>query len=141
MNQEQETAMYNQPRRHPMTDNRREQIKAEWEALGLEPRPQSPAEMRRVLMTWSKAQIIEFMIRAESDEIKARHKMLNAWADANALREYALVLPRETKGHEMGHADPFNAWLIQHKGQTLDARTVFKAGYSAANRERVSADA
>lgn len=114
--------------------DRQFEIQAEWEALGMAVRQQSPEEMRRVLKTWSKDALIGFVIRAESDEMKARHRMLNAWADANDLREYALVLPRETKGHEMGHADPFNGWLKNQKGQTLDAKVVFLAGWTARAR-------
>lgn len=110
------------------------EIKAEWEALGMAVRQQSPAEMRRALKTWSKDSLIDFVIQAESDELKARLKMVNAWYDANQLREYALVLPRENKGHEMGHADPFNGWLKNQKGQTLDAKTVFLAGWTARAR-------
>lgn len=119
----------------------REELKAEWEALGLEPRLQSPAEMKRVLMTWNKADLVQFMIRAESDEIKARHRALAAEADANALREHALVLPQQTRKHAMGFRSPFNAWLINHKGQTLDASTVFEAGWVARSRAEFALEA
>lgn len=98
------------------------------------PRIQSPEELRRVLMTWTKKDLVTFVIRAESDAIKARARQLEAWAEAQHVHETALILPRESKQHEVGHADPFNVWLINHKGQTLDARDVFKAGWSARAR-------
>ena len=119
---------------------RKAEIKAEWESIGLSPRSQSPAQIRGVLKTWTKDALIEFVIRAESDEAKARLKMLNAWYDANQLRSYALVLPRENKDHRLGHADPFNGWLRQQKGLTsrggpgLDAKKVFMAGWAARSR-------
>ena len=111
--------------------DRREKIAAEWKALGLEGRIQSPAEMRRVLMTWNKAEIITALIRAESDAITANHKKLNAWAEAQEVRANRLILPREKQSHAIGYADPFSAWLTIHKGQTLDARTVFLEGWKA----------
>lgn len=100
----------------------------------MEPRVQSPAEMRRVLLTWSKAELVEFVIRAESDELKMRRKQLEAWAESQRVRAHALVLPREAKAYELGYADPFNGWLITHKGQTLDAKDVFLAGWTARRR-------
>lgn len=114
--------------------DRRKEIKAEWDALALEPRVQSPAEMRRVLMTWTKDALVEFTIRADSDAIKANRKRLDAWAEAQKVRTDTLILPRETRAHRLGHADPFNAWLINHKGQTLDAKTVFLEGWKARGR-------
>lgn len=113
---------------------RRDEIREEWKALGLEPRIQSPDELRRVLMTWSKAELVNFVIRAESEEIKAKREKLGAWAEAQEVRASALVLPAEGKRFEFGASDPFNGWLIRHKGQNLDARTVFMAGWTACAR-------
>ena len=113
---------------------RREEIQAEWEALGMEPRIQSPAELRRVLMTWTKKSLVEKTIRAESYEIRARHKELGAWKVANEVHENTLILPDETRRYELGFSNPFNAWLINHNGQTLDAKTVFLEGWKARGR-------
>lgn len=107
------------------------EVAAEWKALDLETRIQSPSEMRRVLMTWSKAELISALIRAESDAITANRKKLNAWAEAQEVRANRLILPRETRAHRLGFADPFNAWLTINKGQMLDARTVFLEGWKA----------
>lgn len=114
--------------------DRREEIKAEWEALGLENRIQSPAELRRVLMTWSKAQLVEKVIRADSDAIRARHKELESWKIANEVHENTLILPDERKRYSLGFSNPFNGWLLNHKGQILDARLVFGAGWVARAR-------
>lgn len=111
--------------------NRREEINAEWEKLGMERRRQSPAELRRVFMTWDKKSLVEMLIRSESDELKAKRQRLAAWAEAQEVHENTLILPRETRAHGLGHADPFNAWLITNKGQTLDAKTVFLEGWKA----------
>lgn len=114
--------------------DRRTEIAEEWKALGMEPRIQSPAELRRVLMTWSKKSLVEMTIRADSDAIKARHKELEAWKIANEVHENTLILPDERKRYELGFSNPFNAWLIIHKGQTLDAKTVFMEGWKARGR-------
>ena len=112
----------------------REEIRAEWEAEGMSPRQQSPTELRRVFMTWRKDQLVEFLIRAEHEAIEARESMLKAWHETQAVRQYALVLPKEHKRHRHQAADPFNAWLMQNKGQTLDARVVFMEGWKARAR-------
>lgn len=122
--------------------DRREEIKAEWEALGMENRIQSPAELRRVLMTWSKKSLVEKVIRADSDAIRARHKELESWKIANEVHENTLILPDERKRYELGFSNPFNAWLINNKGRTLDAKDVFLEGWKAHARaqEAMSAD-
>jgi len=114
--------------------DRTQEIREEWEALGLEPRYQSPDEMRRVLMTWRKEDLVRFVIRAESAEIKAKREKLAAWAEAQEVRETALVLPMERGRFKHGAVDPFNGWIINKRGQTLDARTVFMAGWVARAR-------
>lgn len=111
--------------------DRREEIKAEWEALGLENRSQSPAELQRVLMTWSKADLVSKVIRADSDAIRAEHKMLEAWKVAQEVHENTLILPDERKRYELGFSNPFNAWLIAKKGQMLNAEEVFLEGWKA----------
>ena len=120
--------------------DRREEIKAEWEALGMEPRIQSPTELRRVLMTWNKKNLVELTIRADSDAIKAGRNRLEAWAEAHQVRTNTLILPRESRSHELGHSDPFNSWLIQRKGQTLDAKIVFLEGWKARARAEWAMD-
>jgi hypothetical protein len=118
--------------------DRWEEIKAEWEKLGMEPRRQSPTEMRRVLMTWTKAELVAKSIRDASAEIRARNLMLEAWADAEKVRTEALVLPRETKGHVMGAANPFAVWLKEQHGHSMAAKTVFTAGWAARARAEIA---
>lgn len=114
--------------------DRAKEIRAEWEALDLEPRAQSPDELRRVLMTWKKEDLVRFAILAESNEIKAKRKKLEAWKEAQEVRESAIVLPANGKRFEHGAADPFNVWLMQHHGQSPLARDVFLAGWVARAR-------
>lgn len=118
--------------------DRREEIKGEWEALGMEPRIQSPTELRRVLMTWTKKSLVDFVIRADSDALKARRNRLEAWAEAQQVHVNTLILPRESQSHGLGYSDPFNSWLIQQKGQTLDAKIVFLEGWKARSRAELA---
>lgn len=119
----------------------REQIAQEWRDKGMQPRIQSPEEMRRVLMTWTKNQLISALIRAESNEAKANLGKLQAQAESQDVRTNRLVLPRGAKQHQLGYVDPFNVWLRQQVlGTTLDARDVFKAGWVARARAAEAVD-
>jgi hypothetical protein len=119
----------------PRYTERREAIKEEWKKLGMETRAQSPSELRRVYMTYTKWDLITFIMRAESDAIKATRQRLVAWAEAQSVREQNLVLPRASTKHPIGFSDPFNGWLGQFvKGQTLNARYVFMEGWKTHER-------
>lgn len=116
--------------------DRREEIKAEWEALGMAPRIQSPAELRRVLMTWDKASLVTATIRAESEEIKAQRQL---WESQEA-RANTLILPPERKQHRMGYGPRFDDWARDRIGENMSARDVFAAGWAARTLAAEAAD-
>ncbi len=123
--------------------DRREEIAAEWAELGLEPRVQSPGELRRVLMTWTKADLVEKVIRADSDEMKALREQRDAVQHAHHLRAGVLVLPADGRRFTARVRDPWDVWLEQHRGTSPLAKDVFMDGWRAAMRasEAMSADA
>lgn len=114
-----------------MKANREERI-----AAGLHPKQgsQSLAETRRILMTWTKADLVEFQIREESDALKAIDRAIAAEQALREHRTHSLTISKPTYRTDLppvAHA-AFEHWVLPRKGQDLTAESVFLAGYNAA---------
>ncbi|MEC5149178.1 hypothetical protein [Cryobacterium sp. GrIS_2_6] len=117
-------------------DEIRKAIMQERIDLGLHPKVgnQSLAESRRVLMTWTKAEIAEFYIRAESDELKAIDRAIAAEMALREHRAEAFTLNkrdiRDTpKSPEQKRA--YEEWMHRNKGKSLLVDSIFLAGWNA----------
>ena len=111
--------------------NRQERI-----AAGLHPKMgyQGLAEQRRVLMTWTKAEIVDFYLREESDAIKASDRAIAAEQTLRDHRAEAFTISkrpiRDTpKTPEQKAA--WEEWQYRFKGQSFLADSIFNAGWNA----------
>jgi len=111
--------------------NRQERIK-----LGLHPKmgSESLAETRRILMTWTKADLVNFQIREESESIFAHER---AVAAERALRDDRMesVTAEKPKhprpDHDGQRSFAWKLWQQPRKGELFGAEAVFAAGWDA----------
>lgn len=118
-----------------MTDY--EANKQERLALGLHPKmgQQSLAETRRILMTWTKDDLVGFLIRDESDMLKAIDRAVAAEMALRDHRRESITLSKPPTDRPKRNTARTRAWEIwQHprKGQIYDPQTIFEAGWIAA---------
>ena len=116
----------------PRETNMQERIEA-----GLHPKmgSQSLTETRRVLMTWTKADLVGFYIREESNALKAIDRAIQAEMTLREHRMESLTLSkreiRDTpKSPQQKHA--YEEWLHRNKGQNLLIDSIYLAGWNAA---------
>jgi hypothetical protein len=124
----------------------REQIQQERVEAGLHPKAgwQSLAEQRRVLATWSKADLIEFQIREESDALKAIDRAIAAEQSLREHRAASLTLSKPRAGESSLSKlirEAFELWAHSLKGRDFMAETVFAAGWKARDAEVAAARA
>lgn len=118
-------------------ENTREANMQERIQAGLHPKmgSRSLAEDRRVLMTWSKAELIEFYLREESDAIKASDRAIQAEMSLREHRAEAVSVGKPPKhpgwGYDKARAFAWKVWVTPRKGRDLAAETVFSAGWEA----------
>lgn len=104
---------------------------------GLHPKlgQQSLAETRRALMTYSKAELVDFLIREESNALKAGDRALQAEQELLEHRAESLTIskrpdhdPKDTPAQKRVRAE----WMHRHHGQNLLADAIFSAGWNSA---------
>lgn len=111
--------------------NREERIRA-----GLHPKMGSTslAEDRRTLMTWTKAELVGFYLREESEALKAIDRAIGAEQALRDHRAEAMTLEKRTvrdtpKSPEQKRA--YEEWKHRNQGRGVLADDVFISGWNA----------